>query len=425
MGFFGNREDRAIRPRGPKGGTNPDVTPNATTTPAAAPNTVGEGVAASANTSGVAGAVEIIETAPATSRRTMILPSGWAGLPADWQVQWGSSGRLAQLTDTAWDCLDLNAMAISTMPPYLVGAAPSTPAEWLNNPDPDLYTSWEEFAKQLVWDYQLGEVFVLRTASYSTRWPARFHVVEPFYVNVEMDGPFRRYSIGGSDVTDRMLHIRYKSTVGDARGHGPLEFGQSRLVAAAVLQQYVQNYALGAVPHTLKVADDLTADEAHDLQDQWLEARTAGWGFPAILDNGAEWQTATANPKDASLAELAAMTDARIAVKCGVPPFLMGLPSGGDSMTYQNVVSIFDYHWRSGLRPKVTHLMSALSQWLLPRGTSVELNRDAYVQPDPLTRAQVWQILVAIGAMTAEQVQAAERILNQTPDELATGVLRG
>ena len=55
-------------------------------------------------------------------------------------------------------------------------------ADWLTNPDPDVYTSWEEFAKQLFWDYQLGEAFVLATARYATGWPARFHVVPPWYV---------------------------------------------------------------------------------------------------------------------------------------------------------------------------------------------------------------------------------------------------
>ena len=67
----------------------------------------------------------------------------------------------------------------------------------------------------------------------------------------------------------------------------------------------------------------------------------------------------------------------------GVPPFLVGLPSGGDSMTYSNVTALFDYHWRAGLRPKAQTVMAALSGWLLPRGTGVELNRDAYVQPEP------------------------------------------
>ena len=37
--------------------------------------------------------------------------------------------------------------------------------------------------------------------------------------------------------------------------------------------------------------------------------------------------------------------------------------------------------------------MGALSEWLLPRGVRVELNRDEYVQPGPYERAQTDQIL--------------------------------
>jgi hypothetical protein len=97
-----------------------------------------------------------------------------------------------------------------------------------------------------------------------------------------------------------------------------------------------------------------------------------------------------------------------------VPPFLIGLPSGGDPMTYQNVAALFDYHWRAGLRPKAQTVMAALSGWLLPRGTSVELNRDAYVQPDPESRARTYQILANIEgpegpAMSVEEIRKAER----------------
>jgi hypothetical protein len=110
-----------------------------------------------------------------------------------------------------------------------------------------------------------------------------------------------------------------------------------------------------------------------------------------------------------ALLDLAQHNESRICVLLGVPPFLMGLPSGGDSMTYSNVSSIFDYHWRAGLKPKANTIMEALSGWLLPRGTTIELNRDAYVQPPPLERAQTWQILIGLGIVTPEQVQAIER----------------
>jgi hypothetical protein len=61
--------------------------------------------------------------------------------------------------------------------------------------------------------------------------------------------------------------------------------------------------------------------------------------------------------------------------------------------------------------------MSALSQWLLPRGTKVEVNRDAYIQPEPYTRAQTAEILARIEdpitkqrALTVAEIRAAERI---------------
>jgi len=117
------------------------------------------------------------------------------------------------------------------------------------------------------------------------------------------------------------------------------------------------------------------------------------------------------------MVELSAWNEARIAVLLGLPPFLVGLPSGGDPMTYANVTSIFDYHWRAGLRPQAQAVMSALSQWLLPRGTSVEVNRDAYIQPEPYQRAQTAEILNRIvdpvsgqPALSVQEIRASERI---------------
>lgn len=409
--------ERALRPRGdpPIDNGNPDTTPAG---PTVGPSAGG----------GDPNGVEIIEPDPWPARvRRTIVPSLWAGLPDSWQPLFAASSGLEGLTDTAWTCVDLNASIISTMPPYLIGTAatPSTPTDWIHNPNDDLYSSWEEFLKQATWDYSLGEVFIVADSWYANGKPARFHVVEPWCVNVEMEGGFRSYRIGGRELEpEEILHVRYKSTTSAARGIGPLEVGRSRMIAAALLHQYAVNYTRGAVPQWLEVEDELTAAETSALQTQWLEARLAGWGFPAVLSGGITWHTGTGNPKDLALVDLSGYTDARVAVMLGVPPFLAGLPSGGDSMTYSNVVSLFDYHWRAGLRPKVTPLMSALSQWLLPRGSRLEVNRDAYVQPAPADRASFYDVMVRIGAMSAEQVAAAERILNTAPVELAEGVMR-
>jgi phage portal protein BeeE len=122
-----------------------------------------------------------------------------------------------------------------------------------------------------------------------------------------------------------------------------------------------------------------------------------------------------------ALLELLTWNDSRIAVMLGVPPFLVGLPSGGDSMTYSNVTALFDYHWRAGLRPKAETVMAGLSEWLLPRGTAVEVNKDAYVQPEPLQRAQTAEIYHRIQdadgnpVLTVEEIRQAERLADTTP----------
>jgi HK97 family phage portal protein len=416
MGLF----TRAIRPP-------PDEIPNGNDPATAAPGTVGPPDVTPGDPSGVM----IVGDPGPDWVPPRIVPSAWSGWPADWYPPFWD-GRRTSLGDTAWTCIDLNASVLATMPAYLVNAPTSLDASWLRNPNPDIYTSWEEFAKQLFWDYHLGEAFVLVTSRYSSGWPARFHVVPPFAVNVEMDEGRRRYSIGDIDVSGEILHVRYQSSVADAHGHGPLEAGGARVTAAEVLLRYATGLvAGGGIPTSvLQHPEELTQEQSDLLKAQWIAARLSSVGEPAVLSGGVTWEATQLDPEKMALVDLGKMTEARIAVMLGVPPFLVGLPSGGDSMTYANVSAIFDYHWRAGLKPKAAAVMGALSEWLLPRGVRVELNRDEYVQPGPFERAQadaIWAGIVdpATGqqAKTVSEIRAQERLDNPTP-QLAEGVLR-
>ena len=414
-------ERRALRP---------PVTPNGNDPADVPPATVGENVARAGDPNGL-----VFEGGPPGPPwpRSTIVPSAWSGWPAEWATpNW--YGRFQSLTDTAWACLDLNSSVLATMPPYLVGASPSLPADWLNNPDPEQYPSWWAFIRQLFWDYQLGEVYVLATARYSNGWPARFHVVPPWMVNADIVDGLRRYQIGSLDVTADLLAIHYQITAGEAHGHGPLEAGAGRLIAANALARYAGTLAsAGGIPNAvLTHPDDLSGAQARDLQTAWVEARTSSMGLPAVLSGGIDFKTLSFSPKDMALLELAQYNDSRIAVLLGVPPFLQGLPSGGDSMTYSNVQQLFEYHWRAGLSPKAASVMQALSGWLLPRGTTIELNRDEYVKPGLLERAQAYQALYSIAdpitgehAMYIPEIRQAERLDNAAPTEtLTAGVLQ-
>ena len=168
--------------------------------------------------------LEYVDSEQTHTRSLPILsPSPWSGWPAEWNVpSWDFGSRFNELVDVAWTCLDLNASVLSAMPVYRTrGGRVIPPATWMANPDPTIYTSWHEFAKQLFWDYQLGEAFVLPVARQFDGYPLTFRVVPPWMMHVEMKGGVRRYRLGGQsgpDVTDEVLHIRYKSTTDGAHG---------------------------------------------------------------------------------------------------------------------------------------------------------------------------------------------------------------
>jgi HK97 family phage portal protein len=411
-------EQRALIPRDTPNGNDPASHPPATVGP-------------DGYTPGDPDGVELVVESPASYHDGVPpRPQPWSGWPATWETPWWWSSRLEELCDMAWMCLDLNTWVLSSMPAYLVGAADSLDTAWLDNPDPDYYSSWEEFARSLFWDLWTGEAFVLVTARYATGWPARFHVVEPWMVEVEIaDDGLRSYRIGNIGVPrDDIVHLRYRATASQAHGVGPLEVGRARLVAAAMLARYAGNLVgTGAVPPAvLKHPGRLTAEQAERLKADWVSARMSAMGVPAVLSDGLEFETLGYSPADLALVELSQLNDSRIAVLMGTVPFQMGLPSGGDSMTYSNVSSLFDYHWRASLRPKAQTAMRGLSQRLLPRGTTVELNRDAYVQPGPLERAQTWEILARVGAVTVEEIREFERYdaTPTTSPQLTSGVLQ-
>lgn len=342
----------------------------------------------------------------------------WAGWPSEWAVPWdnASLGGLVS-TDIVWACVDKNATAVASMPTTAVdgsGVPLGQQPSWLLNPQPEAYATWAEFCRQIWFCYQLtGEVFIGATSRFQdSGYPRTFAMLAPWLVTPEIDGGQRKVFIGGEDVTADVLHIRYASWPGDARGHGPLETARDRLLAVKVLMRYGADLAAnGGIPWAvLRHKFKLGAGQAEALKAQWIAAARSRMGAPAVLDQDTDLQQLQTTPKDMALSEMQQFAEARIAVLLGVPPFLVGLPSGADSLTYANVSTIYDSHWRQTLRPHSKYLMEALSAWALPGRTSVTLDADEYIRPAPLDRANVYKILVELGVMTADEVRVAERL---------------
>jgi phage portal protein BeeE len=130
-----------------------------------------------------------------------------------------------------------------------------------------------------------------------------------------------------------------------------------------------------------------------------------------VLSGGGKAKPLQLTPQEMGLAEQASYNEARIAVLLGVPPFLLGLPTN-ESMTYSNVSQVFDFHDRRYLKTAATRVMSALSGWALPRGQSVELNRDEYSRPALAERAEAYTKLAALGALDRQEIRVMERLVD-------------
>jgi HK97 family phage portal protein len=188
------------------------------------------------------------------------------------------------------------------------------------------------------------------------------------------------------------------------------------LIGAEAMERYAANLATrGGVPWAiLKHPANLNATQAQTFQNRWVESSQRRDGAPAVLSGGIELELLSLSPKDMALLELRQFDEGRICALLGVPPFLVGLPSGGDSMTYSNVSSLFDYHWRATLRPIAGTISDAMSNWALPGRTGLEFDRDEYVRPALGERAQAYSVLHGIvdngtPAISVEEIRRAER----------------
>jgi HK97 family phage portal protein len=341
----------------------------------------------------------------------------WAGWPSEWAVpnQAVGVGGLVS-TDVVWMCVDKNAKAVASMPATATDGRDhplSQQPSWLANPQPEVYSHWDEFIRQCWWSYQLtGEVFIAATSRFAdSGYPRTFCMLAPWLVSVDLIDGVRRVSVNGVDDAD-ILHIRYVSWPGDARGHGPLEVAGDRLLAVKVLMRYGADLAAnGGIPWAvLKHKFKLGEGQAQALKTQWIAAAHSRMGAPAVLDNDTELQQLQTTPKDMALSEMQTYAEARIATLLGVPPFLVGLPSGADSLTYSNVSMIYDSHWRETLRPDSKYIMGALSAWALPAHSSVDLDAEEYIRPALTDRVAAYKQLVEMGAMTPDEVRQIERI---------------
>lgn len=335
-------------------------------------------------------------------------PNSIAPLIAAFGESWGWSPYLAERVGTVARCLQLNSQQIATMPLNLRGPVDKPP--WLINPDPEVYNGLADAIFMAVWSrYSRGETFLYATSRLASGYPASFVVLDPVTMQVDWDETGApRYSSNGQPLPrENILHIKRDPRPGQLRGTSALAAYWSNLLSAMYAESFAGDvFAHSGVPGTvLKWSGRLTANQAADIQAQWVASVAQRSGAPAVLDQGLDFSVLSFSPKDLMLLELREFDAKQLAAAFGVPAFLLNLPQAS-GLNYSNPAMLFDLWWRAELMPTATQIESALSTWL-PRGNWVVFDPSVILRPDLASMADTYIKLLGANVVTVDEVRAA------------------
>lgn len=239
-------------------------------------------------------------------------------------------------------------------------------------------------------------------------------------VQIKATGPVVRYHVAGMtyDAED-ILHFRGLTMPGSVRGLSVIEHHRRTLGLSIASEECAANvYDSGGLPvGVLEVDADITRDEADALKAGWTEKNGGRNRTPAVLANGIRYKPLSFTPSDLELIDARRYSAGQICTLFGVPPHMVGVAgASGNSLTYSNVTQDSIQFTRYTLRPWLARVEQALST-LLPRGQEARFVLDDLLRADTLERFQAYQIALAAGFLTVDEVRAAEDLTTRTIGE--------
>jgi HK97 family phage portal protein len=286
------------------------------------------------------------------------------------------------------------------------------PQRVINQPDPRVagFVIYNWLAED-IWLYGVGYGQVLEM--YSTTDGGRVRAwtrVSPERVTVDTD--FRNtviesYKVDGMAVPNSGVGslIRF-----DGPDEGLLHRAGKTISAAVYLENAAVNYAKEPNPSMILKSNgtNLTAERVSSLLSAWRTARQSR--STAFLNADVDLKEFGFDPKSLQLAEARQYVALELARACGIPAYFLSAET--TSMTYSNAVSerrsLVDF----SLRPILKAIEERLSlPDFVPNPVMVRFSLDDFLRGNALERAQVYEILNRIGAMSVEQIQREEDLI--------------
>ena len=286
------------------------------------------------------------------------------------------------------------------------------PHRVINQPDPRVagFVIYNWLAED-IWLYGVGYGQVLEM--YSTTDGGRVRAwtrVSPERVTVDTNFKntvIESYKVDGLAVPNTGVGslIRF-----DGPDEGLLHRAGKTISAAVYLENAAVNYAKEPNPSMILKSNgtNLTAERVSSLLTAWRTARQSR--STAFLNADVDLKEFGFDPKSLQLAEARQYVALELARACGIPAYFLSAET--TSMTYSNAVSerrsLVDF----SLRPILKAIEERLSlPDFVPNPVMVRFSLDDFLRGNALERAQVYEILNRIGAMSVEQIQREEDLI--------------
>jgi HK97 family phage portal protein len=181
--------------------------------------------------------------------------------------------------------------------------------------------------------------------------------------------------------------------------------------AAHALEQAAETFAKEPVPLQVLKSNgtNLPAERISKLLESWRTARLTK--STAFLNADVELQALGIDPAKLQLNEARQYVALELARACNLPAYFVSAET--TSMTYSNSVS----ERRSLIDFSMKPILAAIEQRLsmpdfCPSTGSIRFSLDEFLRSDALARAQVYEILNRIGAMSVEQIKQEEDLID-------------
>lgn len=275
----------------------------------------------------------------------------------------------------------------------------------LRNPAPGPGRTLADWITELIRTLALrgNYVAVLGNDSW-TGWPDVLYPVPTGQWSVDTDPSGRvRYQIAGLtyDATD-VFHVRRGVENCELVGRGLLDNYRQLIASAVAAERWAARYfSTGAVPpaHVEHSDPDLTIEQAAEVKALWNRVVRLREAF--ITPAGTKVTPLSSDAEKAQLADTRRANDAKLAIACGIPGALLGLE--GPSLTYRNIVDVFQQFLTVTMMGYIEPVEQALSLFCLPRGTEAKFETSAVLRPDLAARVDIAVKATAADLMTRDE----------------------